>query len=762
MKKTIISTIITSVIFLSSCGSITEKRSEENVKPANFTEETKEIENVKREILTVSAIKTDAASYTFTGKDIEPKIKVYTADGTKISSDNYTVSYEDNLNVGTAKITVIGKNDAQGTVTASFEIVPCIPNAKITCKDTVYTGEIAEPEITIKNGDIELTEDDFDIECEDIEAGIASAAITFKGNYKGEAEAVFDIKPAELNDKNTEITVNESNLEYTGHPVSSKVTVTYNGNELGNDSYDVSYKNNIDPGEATVIITGTKNYTGSVEETFNIKPAMVTGLTAKTTTDSVNLSWNESKKADGYRVYQNTSDGWKKITDTTETSYTVKDLKSNTAYEFKVTAFIGEQPAPDSDVLKTATELSAPAKVNAGSASSSETTVTLNWSGVSGATGYQIDRWNGSSYVYAANANYNVKTYTISNLNSYTNYQFRIRAYSVDLNGNVVWGESSDAIKITTQKKKETAPAAPVTTVKADASKNQITTTAAPEAENTNKVAETKSSDTTKADTVKADTSTYLYYFNYNSYAYDKNMNVKFTIYAGNSYTGHYDPAYPKYIAINYYGGIYYVKAGNVSKRANAKMLPTYSIGQMGGSLWGRAACGPTAAAILVNSQMGVNWNKDDLINYSHSHYLVDQGYTGSLLTAGSGMTAPKLVSLINGYSGGKYTAKNVYGTGGNTSVLKKLIDNGQRAIVVVRYTSFGNIVASYNGGTHFVVICGYEYINGELYFYFADPFYGSVGSQYSTTICRVHSNTLSYAMEYSGSREPKCIITVS
>ena len=271
-----------------------------------------------------------------------------------------------------------------------------------------------------------------------------------------------------------------------------------------------------------------------------------------------------------------------------------------------------------------------------------------------------------------------------------------------------------------------------------------------------------KEADPSVSKTSTVSTSTKLYYFPYATTVYTTSYKASgYTIYAGSFYTGHEDSKYKDYICIDYMNSTYLVKKSSASVQSNAKVLATSSVGQMGGKLWGRAACGPTAAAILVNSEKGTNWSKDDLITYSHSHYLVDQGYTGSLLTAGSGMTAPKLVSLINGYSGGKYTARNIYNTTPNTQMLKEQIDKGKRAIVVCRYTGFSNIVSSYNGGTHFVVVCGYEYINGVLYFYYADPFYGSVGSQYSASLFRVGGNTLSNAMEYCWNKEPRCIITL-
>lgn len=54
-------------------------------------------------------------------------------------------------------------------------------------------------------------------------------------------------------------------------------------------------------------------------------------------TDSVKLSWTKIG-CTNYRIYQNIKGKWKEIGKTTETSYTVKKLKSQTAYQFKIRA----------------------------------------------------------------------------------------------------------------------------------------------------------------------------------------------------------------------------------------------------------------------------------------------------------------------------------------------------------------------------------------------------------------------------------------
>lgn len=60
---------------------------------------------------------------------------------------------------------------------------------------------------------------------------------------------------------------------------------------------------------------------------------------ATSTADSITLKWNSVMDASGYRVFERTSAGWKKIKDVTITSYTVTGLKSDKTYRFAVRAY---------------------------------------------------------------------------------------------------------------------------------------------------------------------------------------------------------------------------------------------------------------------------------------------------------------------------------------------------------------------------------------------------------------------------------------
>ena len=73
----------------------------------------------------------------------------------------------------------------------------------------------------------------------------------------------------------TDITLDQTHFEYTGEEIRPNVTVRVNDTLLTLDKdYLLEYKNNIEVGEAAVVVTGiaTSGYMGTVEHPFYIDP----------------------------------------------------------------------------------------------------------------------------------------------------------------------------------------------------------------------------------------------------------------------------------------------------------------------------------------------------------------------------------------------------------------------------------------------------------------------------------------------------------
>ncbi len=159
-----------------------------------------ELENVKVTVDSEASIPIDTleatlsrTTYVYEGEAFEPVVRI---EGLR-EGDDFTVEYENNVNVGTAKAVITGKGDYTGTVEKEFTITPVnIANADIApIGDQVKTGSAIEPEMDITfNGMPLVRGTDYEAAFTDnVEVGTAGVAISGKGNFKGTAEAQFNI-----------------------------------------------------------------------------------------------------------------------------------------------------------------------------------------------------------------------------------------------------------------------------------------------------------------------------------------------------------------------------------------------------------------------------------------------------------------------------------------------------------------------------------------------------------------------------------------
>ncbi len=218
---------------------------------------------------TISSI----ADQNYTGYAITPSVTVTLGGSTLVLNRDYNLTYSNNINVGTAIVTVNGIGTYAGqTKTATFRIVtPSVANATITTiPDQTYTGYAITPSLTVySNGTILREGTDYSVNyTNNINIGTATVTITGIGRYSGTKTANFRITGPNL--YSATIAAIPDQL-YTGAAITPSVTVTVNNITLiQNIDYNVSYSNNRNAGTATVTVTGRGNYTGSRTTTFRI------------------------------------------------------------------------------------------------------------------------------------------------------------------------------------------------------------------------------------------------------------------------------------------------------------------------------------------------------------------------------------------------------------------------------------------------------------------------------------------------------------
>ncbi len=136
--------------------------------------------------------------------------------------------------------------------------------------DQVYTGSELMPDVVVKAGSKVLTKNvDYTVlYSNNTNPGTASAKITGIGAYKGSCETNFKIVPCAIGQT---VCSKIADQIYSGKAIQPSFTITYNNKTLkkGTD-YTVAFKDNVNIGTATVIITGKGNFEGTKEVTFKI------------------------------------------------------------------------------------------------------------------------------------------------------------------------------------------------------------------------------------------------------------------------------------------------------------------------------------------------------------------------------------------------------------------------------------------------------------------------------------------------------------
>lgn len=247
----------------------------------------------------------DGTSFPHTGSPIEPAITVTVEGKTLTAGKDYSVAYRNNVEPGTATVTVSGIATASetlgytGTVEIDFTITPAAPttvelqDSHVAIEGTkfVYTGSYIEPKVTVTVDGKELVRDEhYTLSYHsNIAVGTATASVTgiASAGYTGQVNVNFTIeKDPETPEfqlitlKGTDVELEDTKFPYTGKAIEPKVTVTVNGKVLTRgEDYSLIFENNINVGTAYAVVRGiataseTVGYTGEVKIPFTIEKA---------------------------------------------------------------------------------------------------------------------------------------------------------------------------------------------------------------------------------------------------------------------------------------------------------------------------------------------------------------------------------------------------------------------------------------------------------------------------------------------------------
>ena len=226
---------------------------------------------------------TVSGEHPYTGHEVEPTPDVSMSGTELVEGVDYTVSYNNNVDVGTATVTITGMGNAAGTASTTFEIgkADIFPAMLSTVDPLPYTGTAHEPtpEVTLAGFGTLVEGTDFTYEYEDnVNAGAGKVHVVGMGNFKGSSGwLLFDITPIDVADATMD---DVPTATYTGNAITPEPSVSIGGKTLTKDvDYTIAYAGNVDAGTATITVTGTGNYTGTQTKSFTIAPRDITPAT---------------------------------------------------------------------------------------------------------------------------------------------------------------------------------------------------------------------------------------------------------------------------------------------------------------------------------------------------------------------------------------------------------------------------------------------------------------------------------------------------
>ncbi len=132
----------------------------------------------------------------YTGLELTQNLLVTHGDKILVKDTDYAVSYENNINVGTAKVIITGKGNYSGTVEKTFTITAKKLDAAVRgIEDKTYTGSVLTQKIIVKDGSKPLIEGtDYTVGYQNnTNIGTATVTITGIGNYTGTIKITFEI-----------------------------------------------------------------------------------------------------------------------------------------------------------------------------------------------------------------------------------------------------------------------------------------------------------------------------------------------------------------------------------------------------------------------------------------------------------------------------------------------------------------------------------------------------------------------------------------
>ena len=216
---------------------------------------------------------------------------------------------------------------------------------KYTLTPQILPSDAANPKLTWSSSDSSVATVNSSGVISAKRAGTAIITAKSVDGSEVEGSVKVSVEAAKIDISNVKIIL-DSAYSYNGKAVKPDFSIEIGNEKLVKDQdYTVSYENNSEIGTALMVVTGIGNYTGTIEESFDIVPQDVKIISVKTAgKKKLKISWKKVSGVNGYILYRSTSKYGdykqiKIIKNSKTVSYTNTSLKDGKKYYYMVGAY---------------------------------------------------------------------------------------------------------------------------------------------------------------------------------------------------------------------------------------------------------------------------------------------------------------------------------------------------------------------------------------------------------------------------------------
>ncbi|MCD7894782.1 MAG: hypothetical protein LUG60_13930 [Erysipelotrichaceae bacterium] len=293
------------------------------------------------------------SSYTYDGNAKKPTVTLKDGSTTLTKDTDYTVSYTNNINAGTATVTITGKGKYSGTITKTFTIKKATYTPTVKAYSGSYDGSSHTITISgVKDGSTikyrTSTKNSWSTtKPTRTSKGTTTVYYQITNDNYNTITGSSKITVSKRNMSSLSISLSKTSYTYNGNAKKPSVTVKYNGKAISTSNYTITYskgRTKVGTYKVTIKAKGN-NLTGSVTKTFKINPVKTSIKSLTKAKKAFTIKWTKkSTQVTGYQIQYSTSSKFsssktKTITSYKTTSKKITGLKAKTKYYVRIRTY---------------------------------------------------------------------------------------------------------------------------------------------------------------------------------------------------------------------------------------------------------------------------------------------------------------------------------------------------------------------------------------------------------------------------------------